>query len=131
MSDAHSYPWTKGAQAGTRRYAPVRFVDAVTRSDRVYGTELDFAGGSFLRPDELGTLRYGSEKVNVYADATIPGGLGTFGYDDEGVPARRAPLSWAACWSGTSPTASTRDAWACPTWPPRGPTAGTAPRSCA
>ena len=25
-------------------------------------------------------------------DATLPGGLGTFGYDDEGVPARRTPL---------------------------------------
>jgi len=60
--------------------------------DRVYGTELDFAGGSFLRPDELGQLRYGSELVNIYADATVPGALGTFGYDDEGVPARRAPI---------------------------------------
>ena len=60
--------------------------------DRVYGTELDFAGGSFLRPDELGQLRYGSELVNIYADTTVPGALGTFGYDDEGVPARRAPI---------------------------------------
>jgi len=60
--------------------------------DRVYGTELDFAGGSFLSVGELGHLRYGSEQVNIYADATIPGGLGTFGYDDEGVPAQRAPV---------------------------------------
>lgn len=60
--------------------------------DRVYGTELDFAGGSFLSLDQLNTLRYGSELVNIYADATIPGGLGSFGYDDEGVPAQRAPI---------------------------------------
>ena len=60
--------------------------------DRVYGTELDFAGGSFLTPDKLGSLRYGSELVNIYADATIPGALGTFGFDDEGVPAQRVPI---------------------------------------
>ncbi len=60
--------------------------------DRVYGSELDFAGGSFLSIDQLGSLRYGSELVNIYADATIPGALGTFGYDDEGVPAQRAPI---------------------------------------
>jgi TldD protein len=60
--------------------------------DRVYGTELDYAGGSFLTPDALGRLRFGSELVTIHADATIPGGLGTFGYDDEGVPAQRAPL---------------------------------------
>jgi TldD protein len=60
--------------------------------DRVYGTELDFAGGSFLTLDKLGTLRYGSELVNIYADATIPGALGTFGFDDEGVPAQRVPI---------------------------------------
>jgi TldD protein len=60
--------------------------------DRVYGTELDFAGGSFLSLDQLGRLRYGSPLVNIYADATIPGALGSFGYDDEGVPAQRAPI---------------------------------------
>jgi TldD protein len=60
--------------------------------DRVYGTELDFAGGSFLSLDRLNTLRYGSDLVSIYADATIPGALGSFGYDDEGVPAQRAPI---------------------------------------
>jgi len=60
--------------------------------DRVYGSELDFAGGSFLTVDRLHALRYGSEHVSIYADATIPGGLGSFGYDDEGVPAQRAPI---------------------------------------
>ncbi len=52
------------------------------------GTEAAFAGTSFLTTDKLGGFRYGSDVVNLTADATIPGGLGTFGYDDEGVPAQ-------------------------------------------
>ena len=60
--------------------------------DRVLGTEAAFAGMSFLTPDKLGTFRYGSDLVNITIDATIPGGLGTFGYDDEGVPAQHADV---------------------------------------
>jgi TldD protein len=60
--------------------------------DRVFGTEASFAGTSFLTTDKLDQLRYGSELVNIDADATAPGGLGTFGYDDEGVPAQKAPI---------------------------------------
>ena len=60
--------------------------------DRVMGTEAAFAGTSFLTTDKLQGFRYGSDVVNLTADATIPGGLGTFGYDDEGVPAQRWPL---------------------------------------
>ena len=60
-----------------------------TELDRVYGTEAAYAGTSFLSPEDLGSLRYGSELMNVTADATTPLGLGTFGFDDEGVPARR------------------------------------------
>ena len=63
-----------------------------TELDRVYGTEASFAGTSFLTTDKLGKLRYGSELVHIDADATAPGGLGTFGYDDEGVPAQNVPL---------------------------------------
>lgn len=55
--------------------------------DRVLGTEAAFAGTSFLTTDKLGSFRYGSAHVNIRIDATSPGGLGTFGYDDEGVPA--------------------------------------------
>ncbi len=57
--------------------------------DRVFGQEASYAGTSFLTPEKQGTFRYGSEKVNIVADATIPGGLGSFGYDDEGVPGQR------------------------------------------
>lgn len=60
--------------------------------DRVFGTEASYAGTSFLTPEKYGTFRYGSEFVNLTADATIPGGLGTFGWDDEGVPAQRVPI---------------------------------------
>ena len=63
-----------------------------TELDRVFGSEASYAGTSFLTPEKLGILRYGSPLVNLSADAAIPGGLGTFGYDDEGVPAQRAPL---------------------------------------
>jgi TldD protein len=61
--------------------------------DRVMGMEAGFVGKSFLTLDKLNSnYRYGSDIVNMTADATIPGALGTFGWDDEGVPARRAPI---------------------------------------
>jgi len=57
--------------------------------DRVLGTEANYAGTSFLTIDKLGKLQYGSPIVNVVADSTIPNGLATVGYDDEGVEAQR------------------------------------------
>jgi len=60
--------------------------------DRVLGMEASFAGTSFLTLDKLDQLQYGSELVHIEADATAPGGLGTFGYDDEGVPAQKVPI---------------------------------------
>jgi TldD protein len=60
--------------------------------DRIYGSEASYAGTSFLKPGDLGSLRYGSERMNVTADSTTKGGLGSFGFDDEGVPARREPI---------------------------------------
>ena len=63
-----------------------------TELDRVYGTEAAYAGTSFLHAEDLGSLRYGSEAMHVTADSTTVGGLGTFGFDDEGVPARREPI---------------------------------------
>jgi TldD protein len=60
--------------------------------DRALGTEISYAGGSFLTLDKLGKLQYGSKIVNIYADATIPGSIGSFGYDDEGVKAQRTPI---------------------------------------
>ncbi len=63
-----------------------------TELDRVLGSEISLAGGSFLQPHLLGKLRYGSPIVTLMADATSPGGHGTFGWDDEGVPAGTRPL---------------------------------------
>jgi len=60
--------------------------------DRVFGSERNFSGTSFATPDKLGSLRYASEIVTVKADPTALGGLGTFGFDDEGVPAHPATL---------------------------------------
>ena len=60
--------------------------------DRVLGMEASFAGTSFLTLDKLDQLQYGSEIVNMEADATAPGGLGTFGFDDEGVAGQKVPI---------------------------------------
>jgi TldD protein len=60
--------------------------------DRILGMEAAYAGTSFVTPGDRGRLRYGSPAMSVTADATTPGGLGTFAFDDEGVPAQRSPL---------------------------------------
>src|SRR5438067_8800829 len=63
-----------------------------TELDRVFGTEAAYAGTSFMTTDKLNRLRYGSPQVSITADALSPGGLGSFGWDDEGVPAQRTFL---------------------------------------
>ena len=60
--------------------------------DRVLGDEADNFGTSFLRRHHLGSYRYGSELVNVVADATRPQAVATFGYDHEGVKAQKIPI---------------------------------------
>lgn len=60
--------------------------------DRVLGFEAGYAGMSFLTTDKLKDYQYGSKVVNIVADATVPGGLGTFGWDDEGVAAKKVNL---------------------------------------
>jgi TldD protein len=56
--------------------------------DRILGYELAFAGGSFVTLDDFGKLQYGSPKLTARADATISNSPGSFGYDDDGVPAQ-------------------------------------------
>jgi TldD protein len=64
-----------------------------TELDRVFGTEASYAGTSFLTTDKLTAgFQYGSELVTIVADATAAGGMGTFGWDDEGVAAQAVPL---------------------------------------
>jgi TldD protein len=62
--------------------------------DRVLGSEANYAGMSFLTLDQLDRLRYGSEIVNVVCDARLEHGpgLGTFAFDDEGVPAQATDI---------------------------------------
>ena len=62
--------------------------------DRVLGSEANYAGMSFLTLDQLRRLRYGSEIVNVVCDARLEHGpgLGTFAFDDEGVPAQSTDI---------------------------------------
>jgi TldD protein len=70
--------------------------------DRVLGTEANYAGMSFLTLDQLRRLRYGSEIVNVVCDARLAHGpgLGTFAFDDEGVPAQRTDIIRAGKFTG-------------------------------
>ncbi|MFT7542687.1 MAG: TldD protein, partial [Gammaproteobacteria bacterium] len=57
--------------------------------DRVYGEEVDLAGSSFALPEMVDSFQYGSEHVNLVADSTIPGGLDTRGWDDDGIASGR------------------------------------------
>lgn len=68
--------------------------------DRVFGMESSFAGTSFLTTEKLGSFRYGSEHVNITADATLPGGMGSFDFDDEGVPSQRVDIVRDGIFSG-------------------------------
>ena len=63
-----------------------------TELDRVYGSEAAYAGTSFLTTEKLNNFQYGSPVVNLTADSVRPYGLGTFGWDDEGVAAQSSPL---------------------------------------
>ncbi|MBI4723148.1 MAG: TldD/PmbA family protein, partial [Candidatus Stahlbacteria bacterium] len=71
-----------------------------TELDRVFGTEVSCAGTSHLTPDKLDKFCFGSPIVTITADATLPGGLGSFGYDDEGIPAQRSYIIKDGVFSG-------------------------------
>ncbi len=60
-------------------------VGHATELDRILGYEANFAGRSFATTEKRGSFRYGSDMANFVADNTLPGGLATTGYDDEGV----------------------------------------------
>jgi TldD protein len=68
--------------------------------DRILGWEAAFAGTSHLELPKLNEHRYGSELMQITADATLPGALGTFGFDDEGTPAQRVPIVVDGVWVG-------------------------------
>ena len=60
--------------------------------DRVLGSEAAYAGTSFLTTDKLNNFQYGSEHVNITADSVRLPGLGSYDWDDEGVPAQSTPV---------------------------------------
>jgi TldD protein len=68
--------------------------------DRILGWEAAFAGTSWLELPRLGSLRYGSDLMNITADPTLPGALGSFGFDDEGTPAERRDIVRDGTWVG-------------------------------
>ena len=68
--------------------------------DRILGWEAGLAGTSWLELARLGELRFGSEVMNITADATLPGALGSFGYDDEGTPAQCTDIVRDGRWVG-------------------------------
>ncbi|MGW4467246.1 TldD/PmbA family protein [Micromonospora sp. NPDC004704] len=68
--------------------------------DRILGWEAAFAGTSWLDLSQLGQLRYGSELMNITIDPTIPGALGSFGFDDEGTPATKRDAVREGRWVG-------------------------------
>src|SRR3954447_22707186 len=68
--------------------------------DRILGWEAAFAGTSWLDLEQMGSLRFGSELMQITADATLPGALGSFGYDDEGTPAHPVDIVRDGVWVG-------------------------------
>jgi TldD protein len=60
-----------------------------TELDRALGYEANYAGTSFATFDQLGSLRYGSDVMNVTGDRTAEHGLASIGYDDEGVASQQ------------------------------------------
>jgi TldD protein len=75
-------------------------VGHATELDRILGWEAAFAGTSWLDLAQMGTMRFGSELMNITADASIPGALGSFGYDDEGTPAHSVDIVRDGIWVG-------------------------------
>jgi len=75
-------------------------VGHATELDRILGWEAAYAGTSWLDPAKLGSLRFGSELMTITADATLPGALGSFGYDDEGTPAHPVDIVRDGLWVG-------------------------------
>jgi TldD protein len=63
-----------------------------TELDRILGYEANYAGTSFIKLEDVGKLKYGSPIFNVTADRTMPGGLCTMGYDDDGVKTQSWPI---------------------------------------
>jgi predicted Zn-dependent protease len=60
--------------------------------DRILGDERNYAGGSFVQPQDFGHRVYGSPLMNITFDPTVNGENASFGFDDIGNPATREHL---------------------------------------
>jgi TldD protein len=67
-------------------------VGHATELDRILGYEANYAGTSFIKLSDVGKLKYGSRLFNVTADRNRPGGIGTAGFDDDGVKTQEWPI---------------------------------------
>ncbi len=63
-----------------------------TELDRIVGYEANYAGTSFVKVGDIGSLKYGSPLLNVTGDKVKPGGRATVGYDDDGVKTTVFPM---------------------------------------
>ncbi len=57
--------------------------------DRILGDERNYAGGSFVKPSDFGTLVYGSPLMNITFNPTVVGEFASYGFDDTGAPATK------------------------------------------
>jgi predicted Zn-dependent protease len=60
--------------------------------DRILGDERNYAGWSFVNPEDFGKLQYGSSLMNVTFDPTVPGEFASYAFDDTGTPAQKEYL---------------------------------------
>ena len=60
--------------------------------DRILGDERNYAGSTFVKLEDIGTLRYGSELMNITFDPTLPTEAASYGADDIGNPAKKQYL---------------------------------------
>ena len=79
---------------GTNLYLTIHeTVGHSTELDRALGWEADMAGTTFVTPDKLDTLQFGSPLMTIAAERTQEGGLATIGFDDDGVPSAGAEFA--------------------------------------
>ena len=57
--------------------------------DRILGDERNYAGTSFVKASDFGSLQYGSSLLNVTFDPDIPEQLASYGFDDDGTQASK------------------------------------------
>ena len=57
--------------------------------DRILGDESNYAGTSFVKTSDFGSLEYGSKLLNVTFDPDIPEQLASYSHDDDGTPAHK------------------------------------------